>query len=223
MSTHSENHAVPIIDISAFVRDGDSKSITYVARQLADKVSLNGCIGISGHGLSDSALSEAFAMTKKLFDLPHSEKMKAPHPDGPIPHRGYSGTGRERGAAKTESEDWEGKAKASDYAGITDYKESYEIGSEDNKVQYNIWLPEEVFSGFREWGLKLYWELNKVALAILDALLMSLDLSDEEKQSLRALHTGHENQVRLLHYPPVLDDAAKHAGVHRLGAHTDWR
>jgi len=46
--------------------------------------------------------------------------MKAPHPDGYVPHRGYSGIAKEQGAAKTaaETDDEAQKAaitKASDY------------------------------------------------------------------------------------------------------------
>jgi len=35
-------------------------------------------------------------MSKKLFDLPHEDKMKAPHPGAPMPHRGYSYPGFEK-------------------------------------------------------------------------------------------------------------------------------
>ena len=108
---------VPTIDISPFV-SGDLESRKNVARELAEKGHANGSIGITGHGISPELLAEAFAVTKKLFDLPYEEKMKAPHPDGPTPHRGYSGTGRERAAAKTEAEDWEnlkGEEKITDY------------------------------------------------------------------------------------------------------------
>jgi isopenicillin N synthase-like dioxygenase len=115
------HHEVPIVDVSPFVFGGDIEAQRRVSEELAEKASANGCIGISGHGVSPDILAEAFEITKKLFDLPYSEKMKAPHPDGPTPHRGYSGTGRERGAAKTETEDWNDAVKE-EYEEITDYK-----------------------------------------------------------------------------------------------------
>jgi isopenicillin N synthase-like dioxygenase len=215
--------AVPVIDISPFTKDGSLESQQRVAQQFAEKASLNGCVGIRGHNVAHNILTEAFEMTKKLFDLPYDQKMKAPHPDGPIPHRGYSSVGRENAAQKTESENWKGTTKAEEYAHITDFKESYEIGSHDNKVEYNIWLPEGVFPGFREWSLGLYWELQKTAMAILEALIMSLDLEAGEQESVRRLFSGHDNQLRLLHYPPV---ERGHLNIatdgHRLGAHTDW-
>jgi isopenicillin N synthase-like dioxygenase len=113
-----EVYEVPIVDVSPFTSKGTFESRKKVAQDLAAKAHINGCIGISGHGVSPELLEEAFAMTKKLFDLPYDEKMKAPHPDGPTPHRGYSGTGRERAAAKTAIEKWdgiEGEEKITDY------------------------------------------------------------------------------------------------------------
>jgi isopenicillin N synthase-like dioxygenase len=98
-------------------------------------------------------------------------------------------------------------------------KETFEIGSEENKANYNIWLPEDVLPGFREFALELFRELNVLSDAILEALMMSIGLSEEEAQTLRALHTGHDNQLRWAHYPPVKGDTSE---VSRLGAHTDF-
>lgn len=66
------------------------------AKQLADAVKLHGCAGITGHGLPEADLKEAFSTMRRLFDLPLAEKMKAPHPDGPMPHRGYLATAKEK-------------------------------------------------------------------------------------------------------------------------------
>lgn len=102
-------------------------------------------------------------------------------------------------------------------------QESYEIGSEENKIQYNIWLPEDVLPGFRSFMMEFYWTVNKAASAILEAIIMSLNLTEEEAESVRKLHTGHDNQLRLLHYPPISPEMLKNEDVGRLGAHTDFR
>ncbi|KAF2704180.1 putative leucoanthocyanidin dioxygenase [Pleomassaria siparia CBS 279.74] len=211
-----------MVDLSPFTSGtGDFESRKKAAQDLAEKGHVNGCVGITGHGISPELVAEAFAVAKKLFDLPLEEKMKAPHPDGPTPHRGYSGTGRERAAAKTggEMDRWDGLEGEEK---ITDYKESYEIGSDENKVQYNIWLPEEVFPGFREFTTKFYWELNKTAMFILDALIFSMEFTENEVESIKALHSGHDNQLRLLHYPSIESSRLKDQYASRLGAHTDW-
>jgi isopenicillin N synthase-like dioxygenase len=216
--------SVPVIDITPFTTpDKNLEAKRRVAAQLAAKASINGCVGITGHGITEEVLMEAFTMAKKLFALPFEDKMTAPHPNAPNPHRGYSGTGREHAAKKTESENWESSAKKEDYEKLTDYKESYEIGSDDNSIDYNIWLPDEMFPGFRSWGLDLYWMLHATAMSILEALMMSLELNDQEMEEVKALHTGHDHQLRLLHYPPIGDDRAQDQYASRLGAHTDWR
>ncbi|KAH8732164.1 putative leucoanthocyanidin dioxygenase [Phaeosphaeriaceae sp. PMI808] len=209
---------IPVVDISSFTDDGPLELRRRAAQQLAELGRLNGCLGISGHGLSFRLLEEAFQTTKQLFDLQYEEKMKAPHPDGPVPHRGYSGTGREKVASKTALQIAEQQQK-DDYSKVTDFKESYEIGSDANTIQYNIWLPETVLPGFRTFATQLYWKLHKIAQDLLDALIMSLDLTEQEAESIRSLYTGHDNQLRLLHYPPILNASHEFS---RLGAHTDW-
>jgi isopenicillin N synthase-like dioxygenase len=51
---------------------------------------------IINHGVSLKLLDEAFAWSKRLFDLKTEGKMLAPHPPGPTIHRGYSWPGLEK-------------------------------------------------------------------------------------------------------------------------------
>lgn len=95
---------IPTLDISSFVFETDAKSRQYAAREFARKCARNGCLAIVGHGVSSELLGQAFAVSTQLFDLPYEEKMKAPHPDALIPHRGYSYVGREKGATKKVSD-----------------------------------------------------------------------------------------------------------------------
>ena len=113
--------AVPIVDLSVFGPSGDFEARRLAARELAKKCRPFGAVGITGHGVSSDLLQEAFDTAKRLFNLPYEEKMKAPHPNGPTPHRGYSGTGRERVAAKTQTETKDETQKGV-YSKITDFK-----------------------------------------------------------------------------------------------------
>ena len=93
--------SVPTLDLSPFIHSGtDLEQRQKTARELAEYCHRNGCIGITGHGVSVELLERAFDMSKRLFDLSLEDKMKAPHPEGMTPHRGYSGFGREQGGAK---------------------------------------------------------------------------------------------------------------------------
>ena len=68
-----------------------------------------------------------------------------------------------------------------------------------------------------------YWKLREVAGAVLEALMMGVGFTDEEKEYVRGLHGGDTNQLRLLHYPAMVDDVGREGKQSRLGAHTDFR
>ena len=93
-----------VIDISPFVSNGDPESRSRLAQQLHQRLSVNGWALVSGHGLPPELTKETFPTAKTLFDLPYEQKMMAPHPDAPVPHRGYSGPDRESVGAKTANE-----------------------------------------------------------------------------------------------------------------------
>lgn len=80
--------SIPIVDLSAFGPEGNTESRSDSAQALYKACHDLGCVHILGHGVEPELLREAFDWSKRLFGLSHDEKMKAPHPDGPTPHRG---------------------------------------------------------------------------------------------------------------------------------------
>ncbi len=80
-------------------------------------------------------------------------------------------------------------------------QESYEIGSEDLVEQPNVWLPRDVLPGFREFTTMFYWRCFDVAKELLRAVALGIGLDDEA--FFLGFHSGVNNQLRLLHYPPV--------------------
>lgn len=54
---------------------------------------------------------------------------------------------------------------------------------------------------------------------ILQALAIGLDLDDNH---LLLKHSGNNNQLRLLHYPPIPAEALESHRAARCPAHTDW-
>jgi hypothetical protein len=77
--------------------------------------------------------------------------MRAPHPPGPFPHRGYSGKAPEG-----------------------ELKESYEVGSEEDDQQQNIWLPDDTLPGFRAYALSLYERRASVGSVLLHTIGVGL-------------------------------------------------
>lgn len=67
---------------------------------------------------------------------------------------------------------------------------------------------------------KFYWECFRVGGEILQALAIGLDLDDENY--LLNKHSGHNNQLRLLHYPPIPASALESNSAARCPTHTDW-
>ena len=99
----SSEASIPVVDLSPFFSEGATQSSKEAtAKEVAEKCSISGCLAITGHGIPTEFLNEAFDLAKTLFGLPMEDKMKAPHPTGMVPHRGYSAPGKERTFEKDE-------------------------------------------------------------------------------------------------------------------------
>jgi len=83
-----------------------------------------------------------------------------------------------------------------------------------------VWLPEEVLPGYREFMTKFYWECSKVSREVLTAIGTGMGLRDPE--FLLKFHSGHNNQLRLLHYPPIPAAELENGSSARMPAHSDW-
>ena len=92
---------IPTVDFTCF-GDGTLEARQEAARALRDACTRLGAVHLTGIGLPEDRLHEAFAWSKKLFDLSMEDKMKAPHPPTAMPHRGYSGPGLEKVYSKAE-------------------------------------------------------------------------------------------------------------------------
>jgi isopenicillin N synthase-like dioxygenase len=65
-----------------------------------------------------------------------------------------------------------------------------------------------------------YWECAKTSAEILKAIGQGIGLDDEE--FLLKFHSGYNNQVRLLHYPPIPASLLENGSMARIPAHSDW-
>ncbi|GAM84309.1 hypothetical protein ANO11243_023030 [Dothideomycetidae sp. 11243] len=214
---------IPTIDLSSFGPGGSEIDQKAAAAELYEACSRLGFANLKGIGISTERLDDAFAFSRRLFNLPLEEKMKAPHPAQPMPHRGYSPAGMEKVYSKAERD----AQVESDEAGeslrkVEDHKESFEIGNEENKFQPNIFLPDSIFPGFKDKGLQLYDDFHKAGCRILDALCMALDVDSDEAARLKKLHSGQNNQLRLLHYPSIETKKLQSKVVGRMPPHQDW-
>ncbi|KAL8992767.1 MAG: hypothetical protein Q9169_006861 [Polycauliona sp. 2 TL-2023] len=209
---------VPIIDFAKWHAGGSREERQKISSQLASACQTVGFVYITNHLLPHEKIQEAFSWSKKLFDLEQKQKMLAPHPPGHTVHRGYSWPGLEKVSNSMGDEDDPDLVKK--LRQVSDIKESYEIGSDDYPEQPNVWLPDDTLPGFRDFMTSFYWDSWENAKMILQAMAIGVGLDDED-YFLR-YHSGHENQLRLLHYPPVPAANIEDESTTRMAAHSDW-
>ncbi|TVY22573.1 2-oxoglutarate-Fe(II) type oxidoreductase [Lachnellula hyalina] len=208
--------SIPMIDFSRWSLASSAEERVSVAQDLVAACHNVGFVTLINHGVSPELLDEAFGWSKRLFDLQTEEKMLAPHPHGAAVHRGYSYPGLEKVSQVISSDPEVGEGLRA----VMDCKESYEIGSEENDEQPNIWLPEETLPGIRDFTMRFYWECSKASREMLAAIGRGLGL--EDPGFLLKFHSGHNNQLRLLHYPPIPAAELENGSSARMEAHSDW-
>ncbi|KAH8803689.1 putative UPF0676 protein [Xylogone sp. PMI_703] len=196
--------SIPVVDFAEWHPASTPEVRLRIAKQLVDACHNVGFVCIINHGVPTDLLEEAFSWSKRLFDLKTEEKMLAPHPDGPTVHRGYSWPGLEKVSQVISTDEELGKKLRE----VTDCK------------QPNIWLPSNILPGFREFMTSFYWTCNGAAHEILSAIGLGLGLEDPE--FLVKFHAGHNNQLRLLHYPPIPAAMLESGKNARMPAHSDW-
>ncbi|KAI4132409.1 MAG: hypothetical protein LQ341_006279 [Variospora aurantia] len=220
----TEHGGIPIVDFASWTICSPPEEKQRIASQLAQACQSIGFVYIVNHRIPHERLQEAFHWSKKLFNLEQEQKMLAPHPPGHVVHRGYSWPGLEKVSNSMGDEDDPDLAtklrQVSDLKPPHPHKESYEIGSDDYKDQPNVWLPEHVLPGFRNFMTSFYWHSWENAKMILQAMAIGIGLEDED-YFLR-YHSGHENQLRLLHYPSVPAASLEEGSMTRMDAHSDW-
>lgn len=87
---------IPIVDFSSWNKPQGESDKLHVANELVEACQTVGFVYIINHALPESVIDAAFDWSKRLFQLPREEKLKAPHPEGWAVHRGYSWPGLEK-------------------------------------------------------------------------------------------------------------------------------
>jgi isopenicillin N synthase-like dioxygenase len=217
INTESVAPSLPLIDLAGFT-SGIPEERLNTAKQLVAACQEVGFVYITNHGVPQKDLEEAFAVSEKFYNLPQEDKLKAPHPPGWAVHRGYSWPGLEKVSEAVCGADNADTVRS--LRAVQDFKESYEVGSESNTEQPNVWLPPDVLPEWQPTMQKFYWTCFEAAKTILRALALGIGLPEEQ---LLELHSGNYSQLRLLNYPPIPAKSLEiGGGFERMPAHTDW-
>lgn len=113
--------SVPTIDLNPFFENAHPQQRLAAGQALVKALRDFGFVKITGHGFTRTEIDDAFKWAQRLFALPVEDKLKAPHPAGPMPHRGYSGLGMEKVYSRA------------DEAGVVD-RDGADVGRELRKV-----------------------------------------------------------------------------------------
>ncbi len=195
-------YGIPVLDISDFSdrRDAFTDALGRAYREY-------GFVGITGHGLDDGLIDEAYGRFRVFFALPEDVKLRYHQPGGGG-RRGYTGFGVEQARDHDKP----------------DLKEFWHVGRELQEhnphpdiLLPNLW-PREV-PGFREAALALYGALDNLGQRILSAIALDLELPAD--WFVDKVNRGN-SIVRPIHYPPIREAqpgqvrAARHEDINLI-------
>ncbi|KIW77745.1 hypothetical protein Z517_07578 [Fonsecaea pedrosoi CBS 271.37] len=213
MAIQPQELAIPIIDLEP-IRSGTPEEARATGKLVYQAFRDVGFAYIKNHGVPQELVDRAFDWSSKFFALPQADKDKAPHPPYGWWHRGYSGVGREKVVQMVFDQDSIDQLRK-----CPDFKESFELGREDDERTPNIWFPDEVLPGFRAFMTGYFDTCYGTALSLLRAVALGMDLPED---FFEGYHTKRDNQLRLLHYPPVEAALLRDGAMERIAAHSDF-
>ncbi len=193
---------VPELSLAAYTH-GDTAAREQFQRDLYLGFKQFGFIILRDHAIDDKMLQRAYDLSAAFFALPEEEK-----------RRYIIGEGFQRGYTPFGQEHAKGNA-------FPDLKEFWHVGQifeADSPLAKiypaNVW-PEKP-EGFREIFTALYQALENAGQTMLQALAPSIGVDGDY---FKRLATGGNSILRLLHYPPIPEDADPNCV--RAAAHED--
>ena len=194
------SEGIPLIDFAPF-REGNAATRKEIASLIYRACHEIGFMYLKNPGIDSDLVAKTFKQSRKLFDLPLSEKNKLAWSDE-LSNCGYVGVGRER----------------LDESKPGDLKEAYNIGREFNSTEMsgcNRWIEED--ESFHNTVSDFFSACNETATSICEALAIALDLTESFFVN---NHDKQDNTLRLLHYPSL--ERTPEPKQLRAGEHSDY-
>lgn len=212
MAQSSSNVVIPIIDISKLLK-GNAEERRKVAFEIGDAARDIGFFVIVGHGLDTQMLDATWSAAKGFFDLPVDEKLKYVVQQDINPF-GYSRFGEE---VLSAGKDAENKTQST-FVPTPDLKEMYSLGPADPAAGFPPRQFPTTPSDFESSFTTYYESVNGIAVEILKAFAIALDLPEDFFDK---FVDHHASALRALNYPSVTADQVL-PGQLRASAHTDY-
>jgi isopenicillin N synthase-like dioxygenase len=180
-----------------------SSERTQFAEQFGRSIRDHGFAILSEHTVDAEQLRGAFSICAALFALPTESKRRYSVPES-RGNRGYVGFGVERALG----------------ASVGDLKEFWHFGqpkpSPASTLLANVWPTEREVQHAQEHLTQLFIAYETLASQLLQSLAAYLD---QPHNWLSSMIEGGDSILRLIHYPPIADDAP--SGAIRAAAHED--
>jgi isopenicillin N synthase-like dioxygenase len=195
---------IPVVDLNDFKSDSSSSREQFV-QTVGDALKDIGFFAVENHGVDHDLIKEGYALAEEFFA--QSEDFKKSYEiEGGGGQRGYTSFGKE-------------SAKDSD---APDLKEFWHVGRENMKSgedflpgsNQNLWPSHN--EKFKSVFTELYSQLDECASILLQACSLYIQ---EELNLLSNMAEDGSSLLRIIHYPPVSEDANP-ASI-RAGAHED--
>jgi len=208
--------AIPVIDMRELASSSSSRRALSILR-LREACHHVGFFYLINHGISKAEMNHVLALSKVFFDLPQELKDKISI--GHSPH--YRGYGR-LGAEITK--------------GISDYKETYDLGFERSAQCITEDKPYLILRGPNQWPQSealndMHWKdsilsyihsVHAVGKQIMVAMAQALGVSDDFFGKAFSNQDNDDYAIlRLLRYPPGKLKAEKNKVEIGVGEHTD--
>lgn len=172
-----------------------------ISEELWEAATGIGFFQLTGHGIPQTLIDEAFALSAGFFDLP--EETKAGFPLKPGTNAG-----------------WEYKAQVRPSTGTADQKESYQITL---PRMAGLWPSEADLAGFRATMLAFERENWALAMKVLSCFADKLGFApDLFVDGHDPLAPDYQSTLRLIHYLGMEDAKPEDFKFWRAGAHTDF-
>ncbi|KAJ5629708.1 hypothetical protein N7528_003365 [Penicillium herquei] len=214
-AVEKDDLVIPLIDFGPFF-SGTPSDKHAVALSITNAFKTSGFLYLKAHGIPPSVVSRVFASSARFFNRPQSQK------DGlgwttPQSNRGYIAAGREKLAPLEETEG------ISTMRGTApDLKETMEIGREGLEGLPNRWPDhlDEEGQDFKQTMLAFFERCKDLHRQIMSAIALGMNLPEHFFDEF--VNEG-DNNLRLLHYPPVLKEVFKdNPNQVRAGEHSDY-
>lgn len=208
---------MPIIDFGAFLNGTDAQK-EQIAKEVFKGFQESGFLYLTNHGIPAETVSNAFSLSAKFFARPQDQKDSLGWTT-PQSNRGYVASGREK-VTLADLNDREEIAKLR--ASNPDLKESMEIGREGVEGLPNQW-PDKLDDEGAAFAVDMkafFLKCKSLHTEVMRAIAIGMGLDSTFFDSFT---DAGDNNLRLLHYPPVLKSVFKNNPDQvRAGAHSDY-